>query len=84
MMSVEDRFAKARTEHMQSAQRLGVSNDLLDDDDAEEEEDIANIVMNGLFKSYADTYSNGLLAFLFWDASIVCVITIMRSAELVL
>ncbi|XP_005090830.2 NF-X1-type zinc finger protein NFXL1 isoform X2 [Aplysia californica] len=58
LRSVEDMFAKARTEHMESAQRYlqGTAEDL--DDSEDEEEDIGSLVLNGVFKSYASSYAN--------------------------
>ncbi|CAL1536845.1 unnamed protein product [Lymnaea stagnalis] len=57
--SVEDLFAKARSEHMVSAQRyLTKAEDNLDDSE-DEEEDIGSLVLSGVFKSYAKTFDNG-------------------------
>ncbi|BFZ15022.1 hypothetical protein BsWGS_18061 [Bradybaena similaris] len=59
LRSVEDLFAKARSEHMKSAHHhlKNTANDL--DDSEDEEEDIGSIVLNGVFKSYAKTFEIG-------------------------
>lgn len=53
--SVEDLFAKARSEHMKSAQHhLKTAAEL--DDSEDEEDDIGSIILNGVFKSYANIF----------------------------
>ena len=57
LKSVEDLFAKARQDHLESAERhLKNSGGDGMDDSEDEEDDIGSIVLNGVFKSYAKTY----------------------------
>lgn len=57
MRNVEDLFAKARSEHMKSAQKfLDTDSKHNEDSSEDEEDDIGSLVLNGVFKSYANTY----------------------------